>query len=65
MSRSSPSLCSTSNSILGLGTLGEPVTAYVAALKALTDNCSYGTFKEFRQDFLVCGVTHDGIQRKL
>ena len=44
---------------------GESVAAYVAALRELTEHCSYGTtLQEMLRDRLVCGVNHEGIQRK-
>ena len=45
---------------------GESVATYVAALRELAEHCSYGTtLKEMLRDRLVCGVNHEGIQRKL
>ena len=45
---------------------GESIAAYTAALRALAENCDYGaSLKEMLRDRLVCGVNHEGIQRKL
>ena len=45
---------------------GETVTGYVAALRDIAQDCNYGdTLKEMIRDRLVCGINHEGIQRKL
>ena len=45
---------------------GETVAAYVAALREIAEHCNYGTsLPEMLRDRLVCGVNHDGIQKKL
>ena len=45
---------------------GETVAAYVAALREIAEHCNYGTsLSEMLRDRLVCGVNHDGIQKKL
>lgn len=45
---------------------GETIATYVAALRELAEHCSYGdTLSEMLRDRLVCGVQHEGIQRKL
>ena len=46
--------------------MGESVAAYVASLRQLAEHCGYGeSLHEMLRDRLVCGVNHDGIQRKL
>ena len=45
---------------------GETVVAYIATLHELVEHCNYGTsLSEMLWDRLVCGVNHDGIQKKL
>ena len=45
---------------------GETVAVYVAALRDIAQDCNYGdTLKEMIRDRLVCGINHEGIQRKL
>ena len=45
---------------------GESVAAYIAALRELAEHCSYGaSLPEMLRDRLVCGINHEGIQRKL
>ena len=45
---------------------GETVAGYVAALREIAEYCNYGTsLSEMLRDRLVCGVNHDGIQKKL
>ena len=45
---------------------GESIASYVAALRKLTEHCSYGdAMEEMIRDRLVCGVNHDGIQQRL
>ena len=57
-------MCSVSDSILRNS--GESVATYIAALRALAENCSYGkSLKEMLRDRLVCGVNNDTIQRRL
>jgi hypothetical protein len=42
------------------------VARYIAALSVLADYCSFGeSLHEMLRDCLVCGVNHDGIQRRL
>ena len=44
----------------------ESIAAYLAALRELFEYCEYGdTLSEMIRDRLVCGVNHDGIQRRL
>ena len=44
----------------------ETVAAYVAALREIAEHCNYGTsLSEMLRDRLVCGVNHEGIQKKL
>ena len=45
---------------------GESIAAYVAALRELAAHCNYeAKLSEMIRDRLVCGVNHDGIQKKL
>ncbi len=45
---------------------GESIPAYVAALRELAEHCKYGaSLSEMLRDRLVCGVNHEGIQKKL
>ena len=45
---------------------GESISAFVAALRDLALHCEYGeTLSQMLRDGLVCGVNHEGIQRKL
>ena len=45
---------------------GETIATYVAALRELAEYCNYGaSLSEMLRDRLVCGVNHDGIQKKL
>ena len=45
---------------------GETVAVYVAELRDIAQDCNYGnTLKEMLRDRLVCGINHQGIQRKL
>ena len=45
---------------------GESIASYVAALRKLTEHCSYGdAMEEMIRDRLVCGVNQDGIQQRL
>ena len=42
------------------------LASYVAALRELAEHCKYGTtLPEMLRDRLVCGVNHEGIQKKL
>ena len=44
----------------------ESIAAYIAALRELAEHCKYGTsLPEMLRDRLVCGVNHEGIQKKL
>ena len=44
----------------------ESIAAYLAALRELSEYCEYrDTLSEMIRDRLVCGVNHDGIQRRL
>jgi len=45
---------------------GESIATYVAALHALAEYCKFGdTLPIMLRDRLVCGVNHEGIQRRL
>ena len=45
---------------------GESIAAFVASLRKIAEHCEYkDTLKDMLRDHLVCGVNHDGIQRKL
>ena len=45
---------------------GESIAAFVAALREIAQHCGYGdSLSEMLRDRLVCGVQHDGIQKKL
>ena len=45
---------------------GESIAAFVASLHKTAEHCEYkDTLKDKLRDWLVCGVNHDGIQRKL
>ena len=45
---------------------GETIAAYVAALRALAEYCNFGdSLSTMLRDRLVCGVNHEGIQRRL
>ena len=45
---------------------GESIAGYVAALRELAEHCQYGaSLAEMLRDRLVCGVNHEGIQKKL
>ncbi len=46
---------------------GKTVSSSVAALRELSEHCKYqdGQLEEMLRDRLVCGVQHDGIQKKL
>ena len=45
---------------------GESIASFVAALRNLALHCDYGgTLPQMLRDRLVCGVAHEGIQRKL
>jgi hypothetical protein len=45
---------------------GESVSAYLAALRSLSEHCEYGNkLEEMLRDRLVCGVMDDKIQRRL
>ena len=45
---------------------GESIAQFVTCLRQISENCGYGaSLKEMLRDRLVCGVNHDGIQRKL
>ncbi len=47
-------------------TKGESVATYLAALRELSEYCEYGAaLPEMLRDRLVCGVNHEGIQRRL
>ncbi len=44
----------------------ESIAQYVAALRQLSEYCQYGdTLAEMFRDRLVCGINHEGIQRKI
>ena len=46
----------------------ESIAEYIAALRELARNCNFGTteiLEEMLRDRLVCGVNHQGMQRKL
>ena len=44
----------------------ESIAVYLAALRELSEFCEYGeTLNEMLRDRLVCGVNHEGLQRKL
>ena len=46
----------------------ESIADYIAALRELAMNCNFGSkerLEEMLRDHLVCGVNHQGIQRKL
>ena len=44
----------------------ETIAQFVAALRQLSEDCGYGaTLEDMIRDRLVCGVNHEGIQRKL
>lgn len=45
---------------------GESVATYLAALRELSEYCDYGErLNEILRDRLVCGVNHEGIQKRL
>ena len=45
---------------------GETIAAYAAALHALAEYCDFGdSLSTMLRDCLVCGVNHEGIQRRL
>ena len=45
---------------------GESVATFLAALRKVAEHCEYkDTLKDMLRDLLVCGVNHEGIQRKL
>ena len=45
---------------------GESISTYLAALRSLAEYCEYGdSLKEMLRDRLVCGVCHEGIQKRL
>ena len=45
---------------------GESIATYVAALRALSEHCEYGdSLKLMLRDRLICGINHEGIQRRL
>ena len=45
---------------------GETVATYLVALRELAQHCEYGeTLQEMLRDRLVCGVNHEGTQRRL
>ena len=45
---------------------GESIAAFVASLRKIAEHCEYNdTLKDMLRDRLVCGVNHEGIQRKL
>jgi len=45
---------------------GETIAAFVASLQKIAEHCEYkDTLKDMLRDRLVCGVNHEGIQRKL
>ena len=44
----------------------ESIATYLAALRTLAEHCEYGdSLKEMLRDRLVCGVRHEGIQKRL
>ena len=44
----------------------ETIVQFIAALRHLSEHCNYGdSLADMLRDRLVCGVNHDGIQRKL
>ena len=44
----------------------ESVTAYIAALRQLTEYCDYGeSLDNMLRDRLVCGINHERIQQRL
>ena len=45
---------------------GETVAGYVAAFREIAEYCNYGiSMSEMLRNRLVCGINHDGIQKKL
>ncbi len=45
---------------------GESIATYLAELRASAEYCEYGdSLKEMLRDRLVCGVSHEGIQKRL
>ena len=45
---------------------GETIAAFVASLRKIAEHCEYrNTLKDILRGRLVCGVNHEGIQRKL
>ena len=45
---------------------GETVSTFVAALRQIAEHCEYReTLKDMIRDRLVCGINHEGIQKKL
>ena len=45
---------------------GETIVQFIAALRHLSEHCNYGdSLADMLRDRLVCGVNHEGIQRKL
>ena len=45
---------------------GESIATYLAALQTLAEHCEYGdSLKDMLRDRLVCGVLHEGTQKRL
>ncbi len=45
---------------------GESIAAYVTSLREIAEHCHYGdSSSEMLRDRLVCGVRHEGIQKRL
>ncbi len=45
---------------------GESIAAFITALRELAEHCQYGaSLKEMLRDRLVCGVSHETIQKRL
>ena len=45
---------------------GESIAAFVAALREIAEHCEYAaTLSEMLRDRIVCGVRHEGIQKRL
>ena len=54
------------NRTRALQAAGETVSTFVAALRQIAEHCEYReTLKDMIRDRLVCGINHEGIQKKL